>query len=108
MIAARTKRTARERRTARYRTKRYAMHEIRDLLRAHAKALRARKLSVNPDLDGTPYERASSHGAALAAMHALYRCGVITEAQLDRASDRLGRLSSAKVTRRPVALRSAA
>ena len=83
-----------------YGTKRYAQYEIRDALRAHAKAIRARMFSTN-EYDSSRWDRAHTHGAALGVMHALYRCGVITQAQFERADKRLERITKAKVTRRP-------
>lgn len=103
--------TAKERRAARWRTKRYAMHELRDLLRDWA---RARRAAENTPYDARQHEPLRQDASAkcyqvIGAMHALYRIGALTEEQMRRIDALWTRIHGAKVARRPfVELRRAA
>jgi hypothetical protein len=86
-----------------YGTKRYAMHEMRALMRAWAAAKR-----VNTTSGRAEYQRDVNFGQVIGARSALRAVGALTDAQYDSVSRRIKRMLSAQITRRPFALRRAA
>ena len=83
-----------------YGTKRYAVVELRERLRAYAKAKRAAALKPSP-IGGLSFRDIEAHGMFLGAWSALCGTGAIAGELADRWMRRKNRVDSAKVTRRP-------
>jgi hypothetical protein len=91
--------TSAQRRAAKYGTKRWATVELRDHVRAYAKARRAYELAR--ERWSTEHEKNLQHGMALGAWSALVGTGLLSHEQQCRWMSRIKRITHAKVTRRP-------
>lgn len=90
-------------------TKKHAPAAAIAFLRGYAKV--SRKCKLTPfgfGREAARHDEMVEQGKALGAVSALWRCGLLTQAQYDRYFNRIGRINSAKVTRRPFELLAAA
>ena len=82
-----------------YGTKRYAVHKMRELMRAWAKARRTRAQDYTRW--SLEHEETGGFHQVLGARDALRSVGAFTDAQYERVSNRMDRIIHAKVTRKP-------